>query len=443
MEDAIGDRDITPGGDLPRHRRRRSRGRGAHGSRDHAPDRLQIARPRRQRRAHRAGRRRRRRAGHRDHRRAPDRSSTAATRDRRRRAPAGGATSSATRGAATGSAAKRSPRSCARWTAGDPQTRLGEDVLAFFNIDDTSRLPRIVYDRELPRMSVAALGPIVQRASELGDAVATAFSNAPPTSWCSRRGRSRRGSRCAATSSRSCSPAASSTSSRRSARRWRAGWPRWRPQPVRLLEEEPAIGAVSLALAEARGGASDSEIQVTCASRSAPHLGRRRARSPAASHARWATTRASCWGCRPAGRRSRSISSWPRYAGPGDVDFSRASTFNLDEFLGLAAGHPASYRTFMQRHLFDHVNLPARRIQFLNGATPDAAAECARYERAIDRAGGIDLQILGLGTNGHIGFNEPGTRWSPERTGPRSAMRRGARIPDCSVDTPAPCRAKG
>jgi glucosamine-6-phosphate deaminase len=94
----------------------------------------------------------------------------------------------------------------------------------------------------------------------------------------------------------------------------------------------------------------------------------------------------------------------------GKVDFSRAVTFNLDEFLGLTAADPRSYRTFMQRHLFDHVNLPPRRIHFLDGSATSRAAverECARYERAIERAGGIDLQLLGLGTNGHIGFNEP------------------------------------
>jgi len=89
------------------------------------------------------------------------------------------------------------------------------------------------------------------------------------------------------------------------------------------------------------------------------------------------------------------------------ADFTRATTFNLDEFLGLAPDDPRSYRRFMQRHLFDHVNLAARRIHFLNGAAADPAAECRRYERAIERAGGIDLQILGLGMNGHIGFNEP------------------------------------
>jgi len=96
-----------------------------------------------------------------------------------------------------------------------------------------------------------------------------------------------------------------------------------------------------------------------------------------------------------------------RLYGDGRVDFSRAATFNLDEFLGLPPRDPRSYRAFMQRHLFDHVNLPARRIQFLNGATRDVDRECRRYEQAIERAGGIDLQILGLGMNGHIGFNEP------------------------------------
>jgi glucosamine-6-phosphate deaminase len=91
----------------------------------------------------------------------------------------------------------------------------------------------------------------------------------------------------------------------------------------------------------------------------------------------------------------------------GQADFSRATTFNLDEFLGLPRSDPRSYRAFMQRHLFDCINLPPRRIHFLDGMARDVARECLRYERAIDRAGGIDLQILGLGGNGHIGFNEP------------------------------------
>ena len=91
----------------------------------------------------------------------------------------------------------------------------------------------------------------------------------------------------------------------------------------------------------------------------------------------------------------------------GRIDFGQATTFNLDEFLGLPGDHPASYRAFMETHLFGHVNLSPRRIHFLNGAAPDPVAECARYEAAIRRAGGIDLLLLGIGANGHIGFNEP------------------------------------
>lgn len=91
----------------------------------------------------------------------------------------------------------------------------------------------------------------------------------------------------------------------------------------------------------------------------------------------------------------------------GRIDFSQVTTFNLDEFLGIAPADPGSYRTFMHQHLFRRVNIPTERVNFLDGATTDPAAECLRYERAIEEAGGIDLQILGIGTNGHIGFNEP------------------------------------
>ena len=92
----------------------------------------------------------------------------------------------------------------------------------------------------------------------------------------------------------------------------------------------------------------------------------------------------------------------------GSTDWSRASTFNLDEFAGVDGRHPGSFRTFMERHLFDGVNLRAERIHFLNGVAKDLNAECDRYEAAIVDAGGIDLQLLGIGSNGHIGFNEPG-----------------------------------
>jgi glucosamine-6-phosphate deaminase len=91
----------------------------------------------------------------------------------------------------------------------------------------------------------------------------------------------------------------------------------------------------------------------------------------------------------------------------GRADFRRARTFNLDEFIGVAATHPGSYRVFMRRRLFDHINVPWRRIGAPRGDVRDVPRECARYERAIEKAGGIDLQILGLGPNGHIGFNEP------------------------------------
>jgi glucosamine-6-phosphate deaminase len=94
-------------------------------------------------------------------------------------------------------------------------------------------------------------------------------------------------------------------------------------------------------------------------------------------------------------------------AAHGKADFSHARTFNLDEFLGIPASHPGSYRTFMEDHLFKHVGIPSARINFLDGMGPDPDVECVRYEEAIAAAGGIDLQILGIGTNGHIGFNEP------------------------------------
>jgi glucosamine-6-phosphate deaminase len=96
----------------------------------------------------------------------------------------------------------------------------------------------------------------------------------------------------------------------------------------------------------------------------------------------------------------------------GECDWARASTFNLDEFAGIDANHAGSFRRFMQQHLFDGVNLQPPRIHFLNGAAPDLDGECARYEEAIRSTGGIDLQILGIGSNGHIGFNEPGDELS-------------------------------
>lgn len=91
----------------------------------------------------------------------------------------------------------------------------------------------------------------------------------------------------------------------------------------------------------------------------------------------------------------------------GHVDWSQARTFNLDEFVGLGARDAGSYRSYMQAELFNHVRIEAGNIGMLDGRAANLAAECARYERAIDEAGGIDIQILGIGANGHIGFNEP------------------------------------
>lgn len=90
-------------------------------------------------------------------------------------------------------------------------------------------------------------------------------------------------------------------------------------------------------------------------------------------------------------------------------DLSQVTTFNLDEYYNLDPGHPASYHHYMNEHLFQYLDIPESKINIPNGATSDPAEECRSYEAKIAAAGGIDLQILGIGTNGHIGFNEPGT----------------------------------
>ncbi len=93
----------------------------------------------------------------------------------------------------------------------------------------------------------------------------------------------------------------------------------------------------------------------------------------------------------------------------GRIDFGRVRTFNLDEWVGLRPGSPGSYAAFMTQHLFSRVNVRPENCHIPDGTAPDLDAECARYERLIREAGGIDLAILGIGHNGHIGFNEPGT----------------------------------
>jgi glucosamine-6-phosphate deaminase len=89
------------------------------------------------------------------------------------------------------------------------------------------------------------------------------------------------------------------------------------------------------------------------------------------------------------------------------VDFSRVTTFNLDEYVGLPPAHPQSYHAFMHEHLFRHINVAPERIHIPNGMAKDVPGECAQYEERIRAAGGIDLQLLGIGSDGHIGFNEP------------------------------------
>ena len=92
----------------------------------------------------------------------------------------------------------------------------------------------------------------------------------------------------------------------------------------------------------------------------------------------------------------------------GKIDFSRVRSANLDEYKGLSGDHPQSYRYFMQENLFNHVNIKPENTIVPNGQTEDVAAMCQAYEKQIEEWGGVDLQLLGMGHNGHIAFNEPG-----------------------------------
>jgi glucosamine-6-phosphate deaminase len=92
----------------------------------------------------------------------------------------------------------------------------------------------------------------------------------------------------------------------------------------------------------------------------------------------------------------------------GELSFAKATFFNLDEYLGLTPDHPASYHVYMKENFYGLIDADPARIFVPNGAADDPEAECERYEAAIRKSGGIDVCVLGIGRNGHIGFNEPG-----------------------------------
>ena len=94
------------------------------------------------------------------------------------------------------------------------------------------------------------------------------------------------------------------------------------------------------------------------------------------------------------------------------LDFSQVTTFNLDEYVGLPASHPQSYHYFMHEHFFQHINIPRQNVFIPSGNTKNYRAFCEWFEESIREAGGIDLQILGIGSDGHIAFNEPGSSLS-------------------------------
>ncbi|MBP3672696.1 MAG: glucosamine-6-phosphate deaminase [Oscillospiraceae bacterium] len=97
----------------------------------------------------------------------------------------------------------------------------------------------------------------------------------------------------------------------------------------------------------------------------------------------------------------------------GELDFSQVKTVNLDEYVGLSKDHDQSYAYFMRNNLFDHVNIDQNNCNIPSGLTEDPEAECANYDKLIASLGGTDLQLLGMGPNGHIGFNEPDEAFFP------------------------------
>jgi len=125
-----------------------------------------------------------------------------------------------------------------------------------------------------------------------------------------------------------------------------------------------------------------------------------------------------------------------------ELSFARGTFFNLDEYLGLPPDHPASYHVYMQENFYGLVDVDPERVYVPDGFAPDPEAECGRYEQEIRAAGGVDLCVLGIGRNGHIGFNEPGASFDSRTRVVRLAetTRRvnatdfeGERAPECAI----------
>src|SRR4051812_32051272 len=123
----------------------------------------------------------------------------------------------------------------------------------------------------------------------------------------------------------------------------------------------------------------------------------------------------------------------------GEIDFSHVTTFNLDEYVGLPITHAQSYHRFMHENFFRHINIPAQNIHIPSGTTTNYRAFCDWYEKRIEECGGIDLQILGIGSDGHIAFNEPGSSLSSRtrlKTLAKQTIDDNARFFDAREDVP-------
>ena len=108
----------------------------------------------------------------------------------------------------------------------------------------------------------------------------------------------------------------------------------------------------------------------------------------------------------------------------GDISFKNVITFNMDEYVGLPESHPESYHSFMYQNFFSHIDIDPENVNILNGNAPDLEAECIAYEEKIKQAGGIELFLGGIGPDGHIAFNEPG-----------SSLRSKTRVKTLAYDT--------